>query len=388
MSDPRTETYHLDFETEPLTQIDDLASLAAQTYNLGDHGRWFLCFRQGCQGFHVRLFAVETHYAQLHAWQLRRRWHLEPEYHLASIVFGMDSALECLLYAMNALGYGVCPEEFVDITTDKGLRSISPWLILGSSNRHPDPAFERHYPNVVAVWRRHRGVIEEIQRQHDVSKHRSSTYRGGRSRNDPPPGFYAALGVSDDDPSRSDFSPMAEIILDPDLKRPMSAPRANVKYEDLRTLEGVCREFVMLVEQACVAWLSDARQMVKLNHGVPLARYVVVGRAGVTLFQDAECQQPIADIQGIRMDWGHVGYPPEPGRIVAACATITYRIGDALPLSGTYDYARRIGPAWYRDPDDGQIVQAWSSSAVLVSPSMSPVRDKPECMSGPARGKM
>lgn len=371
MNDSRAEKYHLDFGIEPLTQIDDLALLAAQTYNMGDHGRWFLCFRQGCQGFHVRLFAVETHYEQLHAWQLRCRWHLEPEYHLASIVFGMDSALECLLYAMNAFGYGVQPEEFVDITTDKGLRSIAPWLILGSSSRPPHPAFEKHYPNVVSVWRRYRDVIEEVQRQHDVSKHRSSTYRGGHYRNDPPPGFYSALGLPDDYPHRFDFAPMAEVILDSDLKRPVSAPRDNVKYEDLRTLEDLCHDFAMLVDQACTAWLTDAGQMVKLNHDVPLARYVVVGCAGVPLFSDSECRQPIADIQGIRMDWGHAGYPPEPGRIVAACATITYRAGDALPLSGKYDYARRIGPAWYQDPDNGQIVQAWSSSAVFVSPPMT-----------------
>ncbi len=370
--------YHLDFKVDAVAQIDDLALLAQQSYNLGDRGCWFLCFRQGCQGFHVRLFAVETHYAQLHAWQLRCRWHLEPEYHLASIAFGLDSALECLLYAMNAVGYGVHPAEFVDITTDKGLRSIAPWLILGSISQATHPAFEKYYPRAVAVWRKHRNVIEEIQRQHDASKHRSSTYRGGRSRNDPPAGFYAALGLSDDHPRRFDFAPMAEIILDPNPKRPASMPQTDVKYEDLRTLEGLCHDFAVLIEQACQAWLSDARQMVTLNHGSLLARYAVVGRAGVLLFSDAECQQPIAAIQGIRVDWGHVGYPTEPGRIVPACATIVYHAGDALPIPGEYDHARRIGPAWYRDPGTGQIVQAWSGSTVFVSPPLPPARGEPE----------
>lgn len=367
---PPRDPYHLDFKVDAVARIDDLALLAVQSYNLGDSGHWFLCFRQGCQGFHVRLLAIETHYVQLHAWQLRCRWHLEPEYHLASIMFGLDSALECLLYVMNAFGYGVHPAEFIDITTDKGLRSIAPWLILGNSSRTPHPAFEKYYPSTVAVWRQHRDVIEEIQRQHDVSKHRSSTYRGGRSRNDPPAGFYTALGLSDDHPRRFDFAPMAEIILDPDPKRPASAPRANVKYKDLRTLEDLCQDFAVLVEQACQAWLDDARQMVTLNHGSLLARYAVVGRAGMSLFSDAECQQPIADVQGIRMDWGHVGYPAERGRLVAACVTIGYRAGDALPIPGEYDLARRIGPAWYRDPDNGQIVQAWSGATVFVSPPL------------------
>ncbi|WP_152670272.1 hypothetical protein [Lysobacter capsici] len=369
---PPADPFQLDFKVDAIAKIDDLALLAMQTYNLGDYGHWFLCFRQGCKGFHVRLFAVETHYSQLHAWQLRCRWHLEPEYHLASIMFGLDSALECLLYAMNAFGYGAHPAEFVDITTDKGLRSIAPWMILGSSSRAPHPAFEKYYPGVIAIWRHHRDIIEEIQRQHDVSKHRSSTYRGGRSRNDPPVGFYAALGLSDDDPNRFDFAPMAEIILDPDPKRPASAPRANVKYEDLQTLEGLCHDFCTLIEQTCLAWLSDVRHMVTLKHDALLARYTVVGRASVPLFADAECQERITGIQGVRVDWGHAGYPPEIGRIVAACAAIAYREGDVLPIQGEYDYARSIGPAWYRDPDNGQAVQAWSSSAVLVSPPLPP----------------
>ena len=366
-ADRSTDPYHLNFKVDSVAHIDELASLAMQSYNLGDRGCWFLCFRQGCQGFHVRLFAVETHYAQLHAWQLRCRWHLEPEYHLASIAFGLDSALECLLYAMNAVGYGVHPTKFVDITTDRGLRSIAPWLILGSASHAPHPAFENYYPRTVAVWRKHRNLIEEIQRQHDVSKHRSSTYRGGRSRNDPPAGFYAALGLPDDHPRRSDFAPMSEIILDPDPKRPASMSRADVKYEDLRTLESLCQDFAVMIEQACQAWLSDACQMITLNHNSFLARYATVGRASVRLFSDAECQQPITDIQGIRMDWGHVGYPAEPGRIVPACATIIYQPQDALPIPGEYDLARRIGPTWYRDQDSGRIVQAWSSSAVFVS---------------------
>jgi hypothetical protein len=374
-TDAPNDPFRLNFKTAPIGQLDDFALLAHQNYNLGDAGRWFLCFRQGCQGFHVRLFAVQTHYAQLHAWQLRCRWHLEPEYHLASIVFGLDSAVECLLYAMNAFGYGAHPTEFVDITTDKGLKSIAPWLILGSSSRTPHGAFEKHYPRVVAVWRRHRNVIEEIQRQHDVSKHRSSTYHGGSTRNDPPPGFYEALGLTDDHPRRSDFAPMAEIILDPDPKRPAAAPRPNVKYEDLRTLEGLCHEFELLIEEACQAWLDDAVNMVTLNHGAFLERYAVVGHSGVQLFSDPECQSPISDIQGIRVDWGHVGYPAEPGRIVAACASITYQTNDNLPIPGEHDFSRRIGPAWYKDPESGLVVQAWSSSAVFVSPSLSPCND-------------
>ena len=151
-----------------------------------------------------------------------------------------------------------------------------------------------------------------------------------------------------------------------------------MKCEDLWTLEGVCHGFAVLIELACLAWLNDARQMVTLNHSTLLARYAKVGCARVPLFSDAECQQSIAGIQGVRMDFGHADYPAEIGRIVAACATIAYLPGDALPIPGQYDHARRIGPAWYRDPDSGQIVQAWFESAVFVSSPLPPAHGEPE----------
>jgi len=368
MNDSAKHPYEIHFDTRLMGAVDELALLATQSYNLGGHGAWFGAFRGGCQGFHVRLYAVERHYAELHAWELRCRWHLEPEYHLASIFFGLDSALECFLYAMNALGFGARPNEFPDITTEKGLRSIAPWLVLGSSSRSTHPAFSTYFSRVRSVWHQHRDLIEEVQRQHDVSKHRSSIYRGGQSRMDPPPGFYARLGLSDDHPRRFDFAPMAEVILDPDPKRPGSSPRPHIKHEDLQTLEGLCVEFATLVEASCRALFEDAKQLVQLTHTEFLDRFIVVGQTGIALFADEQCQVPIDEIQGIRMDFGHAGYPAAPGRVTPACAQIEYRVGDQLPLTGDHDMSRRVGSAWFRDPESGEIVRAWwSSSAVYVA---------------------
>jgi hypothetical protein len=368
MTEQAAHPYEISFETGAVGAVDELALLARQSYNLGDHGRWLGAFRGGCKGFQVRLYAVERHYAELHAWQLRCRWHLEPEYQLASIFFGMDSALECFLYAMNALGYGAHPTDFVDITTEKGLKSIAPWMILGGVSRPAHPAFSHHYPRVSSIWHQHRDLIDEIQRQHDVSKHRTSIYRGGQSRMDPPPGFYARLGLPENDPRRFDFAPMAEVILDPDPKRPGSSPRQNVKYEDLRTLEGLCGEFATLVEMSCLAWLLDSRAMIKLNHSAFLDRFVVVGEAGIALFADEVCGTLIEGIQGLRIDSGHLGYPAEKGRVVPACSRIEYRVGDRLPTKGEHDESRKVGPAWFRDSGTGEITRAWwSSSLVYVS---------------------
>lgn len=117
-----THPYEVHFDTRAMEALDQFALLASQSYNLGDPGAWFGSFRGGYQGFNVRLYAVENHYAELHAWHLRRRWHLEQEYQLASILFGLDSALECFVFAMNAFGYAARPAEFVDITSHKALR--------------------------------------------------------------------------------------------------------------------------------------------------------------------------------------------------------------------------------------------------------------------------
>lgn len=167
---------------------------------------------------------------------------------------------------------------------------------------------------------------------------------------------------------------MAEVILDPDPKRPGSAPRPHVKHEDLQTLEGLCVEFATLVEASCSALLEDAKQLVQLTHTEFLNRFVVVGQAGIALFADEQCQAPIDGIQGIRMDFGHAGYPAEPGRVTPACARIECRVGDHLPLAGDHDMSRRVGPAWFRDPDSGDIVRArWSSSAVYVAQPLAPL---------------
>ena len=369
-----THPYEIHFDTRAMETVDQFALLARQAYNLGDPGAWFGAFRGGYQGFNVRLYAVEKHYAELHAWQLRCRWHLEPEYQLASIFFGLDSALECFVFAMNALGYAARPTEFVDITSDKALRSITPRLVLGSGPQStPHAAFSSHFSRVTALWQQRRDLIDEVQRQHDVSKHRSTIYRGGQRRMDPPPGFHAHLGLNDDHPRRFDFAPMAEIILDPDPKRSGASPRPRVKYEDLHTLEGLCGEFTELIEASCRALLDDAQQLMPLTHAGFLERFVVVGQAAITLFADEDCQQPIDGIQGVRIDYGHAGYAAEPGRVTPACASIAYRVGDRLPLGGEHDKTREVGPAWFRDPDTGAIERAWwSSSLVYVSPPLVP----------------
>jgi hypothetical protein len=131
-------------------------------------------------------------------------------------------------------------------------------------------------------------------------------------------------------------------------------------------------EFAALIGASCQALLDDAEQLISLTHAAFLARFVVVGQAGIALYVDEHCETPIEGVQGLRIDYGHAGYAAEPGRVAPACASIAYRVGDRLPLSGEHDKARKVGPAWFRDPGTGAIERSWwSSSLVYISPPLA-----------------
>ena len=218
-----SDLYDLDFCLRPCGELDQYALLARQEYNLGDPGEWFSNFRKGLNGFGSRLLGVETHYRQVHEWQPRLRHPEEPEYHLATIFFHMDSALECFTYALNALGYGFAPDQFVDITSERALRAIAPSNIIGSDSRAPVKGYELLFPELQRHWKDSRELIAQITDLHDVSKHRSTIYVGGQMRSDAPSGFFEYMQVPDDPARRWDFAPMAEIILMPEPKLPSPA---------------------------------------------------------------------------------------------------------------------------------------------------------------------
>src|SRR5260370_33896554 len=101
--------FAIKFNDFPFKALDELALLACQGYNLGDTGNWFLEFRGGLYAMYARLNGVRRHYYELHAWGPRPIQAVDSEYHLASIFFHMDSALECFTFALNALGWAVKP---------------------------------------------------------------------------------------------------------------------------------------------------------------------------------------------------------------------------------------------------------------------------------------
>src|SRR2546426_1428341 len=109
----------LNFDLGPCKELDEYALLARQDYNFGDRGSWFGDFRGGLYGMDHRLAAVNRHYLEVHTWIPVPRHIADAEYHLSSILFNMDSAIECFTFALNALGYSAFADEFRDITDPK-----------------------------------------------------------------------------------------------------------------------------------------------------------------------------------------------------------------------------------------------------------------------------
>ena len=122
---------------------------------------------------------------------------------MASIPFQVDSALECLTFALNALGWAAMPSGFWDVTDGRALRCISPLDILGTPRRDPKPGYTTIFPSLQTLWQSQGRLIGQIRDLHDVSKHRQTIYVGGQRRLDTPVGFYESLGIAEESSNRA-----------------------------------------------------------------------------------------------------------------------------------------------------------------------------------------
>jgi hypothetical protein len=174
----------------------------------------------------------------------------------------MDSAIECLSFALNALGYAASPVSFRDVCDARALRRISPKDILGDPSTNPPvlpvPGYGKVFPQVQLLWQSERSLLDRIAEQHDVSKHRQTIFVGGRARSDPPIGFYESLGIPDTPKIRAQFWPMAEIKLQNEPRLPRAA-RMPQSAENFVYLETVSEEFVQFINRTGEAALKDAQ---------------------------------------------------------------------------------------------------------------------------------
>jgi hypothetical protein len=256
------------FDVSNYQELDRYALEAHQDNNLGNRGNWFFNFRGGLFGFYSRLYGVKIHYDIMHAWLPIPRI-TDTEYHLSSCFFNMDSAIECLTFALNAIGYAISPKHFRDITSNYILKKISPKDIIGYENKKnrkdvPPPGYENFFPNLHKLWQSHEGLINTIMEQHDVSKHRETIYVGGQCRLDVPENFFESLGTPDDPSIRGQYWPMAEIILKNDPKIP-NIDRQTQEVKDFIYLENLIMDFEKFIKQTGICALSDIQEYFKNN---------------------------------------------------------------------------------------------------------------------------
>lgn len=263
-----SEDYLLKFDLSSYNALDNFALLADQRYNLGNKGAWFSQFRGGLYGLYSRVLGVRIHYFRVHSWEFGIRDPSETEYHVSSTLFNMDSAIECTVFALNALGYIADSTKFLDVTNEKDLSKITPYNILGRPPTYTTgfvQGYNDYFPSLRSFWLDNLDLIRTIGEQHDVSKHRSTIYQGGRMRNDPPPGFFEKLGIGEDKVKQSFFTPMEEILLSPEPKTPWRQ-RKRRTYESTHKLEDLAGRFCTFINLCGIKALEDAKTKIKLNH--------------------------------------------------------------------------------------------------------------------------
>jgi hypothetical protein len=156
---------------------------------IGDYDNWLLTFRHGLRGMLARIQAVDREYLALHRFQREfpkdgnpNEWAIGCESHAAVIFFAMDSAIECLVFALNAIGFVKSKADFCDITDPRALRQISPKNILGgglTDKQNPRPGYQRYFPRLTQHVKANEALLASIFEHHDVSKHRSGIVTGG-----------------------------------------------------------------------------------------------------------------------------------------------------------------------------------------------------------------
>ena len=184
------------------------------------------------------------------------------EYNVASFFFNADSALECLVYALNALGYAAEPALFGDITNASKLKKVAAWNIVGDKSNKPLPGYRKYFPLVQQEWTHNKTLLRKIVDLHDVSKHRRTIYRGGMGRLDTPPGFFEGLGVTDKS-MQNIFRPAKKVILMFDPKsegKPLPSRR-----EDYEKLEDIAPSYCKFINKILKLAAQDAKATIKLK---------------------------------------------------------------------------------------------------------------------------
>ncbi|MCJ7508963.1 MAG: hypothetical protein MUO85_09600 [candidate division Zixibacteria bacterium] len=262
--------YVLGFDLSSYHNLEVFARRANQEDNLGDKGDWLNHFIWGLGGLRARVLGVKLNYSAVHSWELTKAVVLSGinvydlnEYYVSTILFNMDSAIECMIFMLNALGYAVDPNQFRDVANPEELKRINPRNILSDEEKYKVSGYAKYFPSLKDYCTENRDLICKIAEEHDVSKHRSAIFEGGMHRLDLPYNFFEELGITDKG-LQIVFSPFAEIILPSQPKIPWRQ-RNHVEYKDITNLENIAEQFREFINICGVKILDDAGNNIKLT---------------------------------------------------------------------------------------------------------------------------
>ena len=115
----------------------------------GNQNDWVQTCRSGLRGLEARLHGIRYNYLQLYNC-VPDDWETLDSF-IASVLFHMDSAIECLVFALNALGNPFESEKFYQVNKAKELARIKPNNVLCSKEKPFDgygrvfPSFQKHF---------------------------------------------------------------------------------------------------------------------------------------------------------------------------------------------------------------------------------------------------
>jgi hypothetical protein len=171
--------YELHFRDDIIQALDEIAQKACHSESYGNDDNWLLSFRMGKIGLYARLMGVRSHFEYTHSIPNDQ---VSIEYHVGCCLFCMDSAIECYVYMLNALGYGVNNNQFRSIRDAKQLRKIDPLNVIGDPEKHKTrivSGYNLYFPRLKSYMRSKRLLVNIIMELHNVSKHRRSVFAGG-----------------------------------------------------------------------------------------------------------------------------------------------------------------------------------------------------------------
>lgn len=241
--------------------LDDFVQRACQACNLGNDGNWFLSFRGGLYGVRSRVAGARYHSAMLHG-GIPRPPSPSVEHHIAVILHCMDSALECFVFMLNALGQATDPKGFRLIADETQLKRITPRDLLEDRCE----GYRTLFPRVREYWHGSAELVRLIFENHDIAKHRTQTSRAGSYKEDSFPTFP---GVDATPEALAEFqaalesAPMKEVLLPRQPKLPVAERSGDLEH--WTTLEELEAGWEAMIAASFSFAVADARA------GIPLS---------------------------------------------------------------------------------------------------------------------